>query len=68
MPVPSQETMDCDRKVIWHKNGGDDGGIDRPDGVTYSQTVSASASVIFTCTIKPRRWHIMFSSGTGTPG
>jgi len=37
---------------------GDDGGegTDSPDGVEYRQIDGASASVIFPCTIKSRRW------------
>ena len=37
---------------------GDDGGwgTDSPDGVASRRIVSASASVIFPCTIKSRRW------------
>ena len=46
------------RKGIWHKNGGDDegGGTDSPDGVASRWTVRASASIIFPCYIKSRRW------------
>jgi len=46
------------RKGIWHKNGGDDegGGTDSPDGVASRWTVRASASIIFPCSIKSRRW------------
>jgi len=37
---------------------GDDrvGGTDRPYGVASRRIVGASASVIFPCTIKSRRW------------
>jgi len=48
---------------------GDDGAgslISR-DGVTRSQTVGASASLIFPCTIKPRRRLVNVSSGIGSP-
>ena len=36
----------------------DDGGrgTDNPDRVASRRIVSASASVVFPCTIKPRRW------------
>ena len=46
------------RKGIWHKNGGDDegGGTDSLDGVASRWTVRASASIIFPCSIKSRRW------------
>ena len=50
----------CDRNGIWHKNDGDVGGrgIDSLDRVASSRIVDASASVIFSCTKKPRRWHV----------
>ena len=41
-----------------------DGSLISPDGVAPRQMVSVSASVIFPCTMKSRR----FSSGTGSPG
>jgi len=47
----------CDRKCIWHNNGGNEGGgllISR-DGVAPSRIVGVSASNISTCTIKSRR-------------
>jgi len=48
----------CGRKGIRHKNGGDDGGrlLISPDGVWPSRMVGVSASVIFPCTIKSRRF------------
>jgi len=47
----------CGRKGIRRKNGGDDGGgsLTSSQGVAPSRTVGVSASVIFRCTIKPRR-------------
>ena len=44
-------------KAFSIKTGGDSGmGTDSPDGVAHRQIVGASASVLFTCTIKSRRW------------
>ena len=47
----------CGRKDVWHKDGRDDGGVSliSPDGVASSQIVSASACVVFRCTIKSIR-------------
>jgi len=47
----------CGRKGIQRKNRGDDGGgsLTSSLGVAPSRTVGVSASVIFRCTIKPRR-------------
>ena len=49
----------CNRKGIRCNNGGMmevSGGTDSPDGVPSRQNVGASASVIFPCFIKSRRW------------
>jgi len=44
----------CGRKGIQSKNGG--WLTDSPDGVMSRQIVSVSASDIFPCTLKSRRW------------
>jgi len=46
----------CNKKGIWRKNRDAGGGsLISPDGVAPSRIVGVSASVIFPCTIKPRR-------------
>ena len=49
------------------KMGGDGGGsTDGPSGVESGRIVSASAFVIFVCTIKSRRWQaVMEEASTG---
>ena len=45
---------------------GGDGGNDSVDGVASRWIVGASVSVIFSCTVKPRRWQaIMDEVGKG---
>jgi len=59
----------CGRKVIWHNNGRDDGGglLISLDGVVPSQMVDVSASVIFPCTIKARRFLLLALAHPGSP-
>jgi len=47
----------CCRKGIWCKMADDGGGgTDSPDEVVSKWIIGSSASVIFPCTIKSRRW------------
>jgi len=59
----------CSRKGIRHKNGEDDnaGSLINPDGVAPSRMVGVSASVIFPCTIKSRRF-LLAPAHLGSPG
>ena len=59
----------CSRKGIRHKNGEDDnaGSLINPDGVAPSRMVGVSASVIFPCTIKSRRF-LLAPAHPGGPG
>ena len=57
----------CGRKVIRCKNAGEKGGsLISPDGVAPSQIVGVSASVIFPCTIKSRRF-LLAPAHSGSP-
>ena len=60
MPVPSQDKLgglhDKKGHSAWKWRDDGDGGTDSPDGVASRWIVSASASVIFPCTMKSRRW------------
>jgi len=61
VPVPSQDKLgELRQKGHLAENGGvmevGPGGTDSPDGVASRQIVRASASVVFPCTIKSRRW------------
>jgi len=59
----------CGRKGIWRKKMGDDGGgaLISPDGVAPSRVVGVSASVIFPCTIKSRRFLLAPITHPGSP-
>ena len=59
VPVPSQDKwgrlwQKGHLAQKWGNDGG--GGTDSPDGAASRRTVHASASVIFHCTIRSRRW------------
>jgi len=56
-PRPGQIGRDAAERAFSVKMGDDGGwGTDSPDGVASRRIVGASASVIFPCTIKSRRW------------
>jgi len=70
VPVPSQDKLGgLQQKGIWRKNGGGDGGgsLISSDGVAPIQIVGVSASVIFPCTIKSRRF-LLAPAQAGSPG
>ena len=60
-PVPSYDKLG----ELWQKGhssyklGNDGGSTNSPDGVASTRIVGASASFIFPCTIKSRRWQII---------
>ena len=59
----------CSRKGLRRKNGGKDGGVSliSRDGVAPSQMVALSASVIFLCIPKSRRF-LLALAHLGSPG
>jgi len=70
VPLPSQDWEGCGARASGIKMGDDGGGsLISLDKVAASQIVCVSASVIFPCTIKPRRrMFLLVPAHPGSPG